>query len=310
MSSNRSWLWGVVGAAVAVVVTLGVVQLVGVDDGEAEPTADETPTTDSPSSQSSPAATPAKEPSSAPTSTFTVAAYYLGDTGRGAQLFREFRRAEGANAGAAAVRAALGNPADPDYRSPWSGLDITAASVSGDADLVAVDLSVDDVGTVHERPPGMDGRTAQLAIEQLMRTAQGALESGRAPVQFLVNGQHLDTILGVPTSEPLANADDLDVLAHVWIDDPVEGAHVSAGGIVKGLANSFEATVTWELRQGSRVVKRGFTTASEAFTMAPYSFKLPQVPAGEYTLVVSEDDPSGGAEGSGPDRDTRTVRFG
>ena len=59
------------------------------------------------------------------------------------------------------------------------------------------------------------------------------------------------------------------------------------------------------LDEKGKVVKKGFTTAEEAFIFAAYSFTV-KLPAGTYTLEVSEDDPSGG-EGGTPMTDTRTV---
>ena len=219
-------------------------------------------------------------------------------------LYREFLRVEGEDTPSAALAA---RPQDPDYRAPWADLGL-GFSVTGDRDLVTIDLQADDLALL-QRPAGVDEREAQLSLEAMMRTAQGVLKAGRAPVQFLVNGGHVNEIFGQPTSEALANAEDADVLAHVWIDDPAEGATVSAGDRVTGLANSFEATVTWVLKQGTDEVDSGFTTAEEAFRMAPYAFELPDVPAGDYTLVVSEDDPSGG-EGPGPHTDSRNLTFG
>ena len=43
-------------------------------------------------------------------------------------------------------------------------------------------------------------------------------------MQFLLDGNPIDQVLGVPTSEPLANAPQLDVLAHVNITAPEQGA--------------------------------------------------------------------------------------
>jgi Immunoglobulin-like domain of bacterial spore germination/Sporulation and spore germination len=304
MNNQRPWIYGAVGAVLATAATITAFALVNNGD---DPTTENDPgfagntsTSPTPTPDETPSATTTPEPS-----TFTVAAYFLGETGRGPKLYREFQHEKGADVGSAAVTAVLGGADDGDYTSPWQGLGLGVNSVDGNADLVTIDLAADDL-TKLQRPAGMDDATANLAIEQLMRTAQGALKAGRAPVQFLADGKHVNEILGVPTSEPLANASDDDVLAHVWINTPAEGAEVSAGDTVEGLASSFEANVTWELRQGDTVVEQGFTMAAEAFKMAPYSFKLPQVPAGEYTLVVSEDDPSGG-EGFGPDSDTKVI---
>jgi hypothetical protein len=124
-------------------------------------------------------------------------------------------------------------------------------------------------------------------------------------VQFLLNGERSDALLGVPVSEPLAQGDPADVLAQVWIIEPAEDAEVTAPFEVSGLAAAFEANVQWEVMEGDRVVKRGFTTAEECCTMAPYSFTL-NLPPGEYTLVVHDTDESGG-EGFAPWRDTKQV---
>ena len=71
---------------------------------------------------------------------------------------------------------------------------------------------------------------------------------------------------------------------------------------MSGLAAAFEANVQWELMQGGTVVKKGFTTAEECCTMAPYSFTV-DAPPGDYTIVVHDED----ASGEGPARqDTRT----
>ncbi len=301
MGNNRSWLWGIVGAVLAVVVTLGVVRLLADNDGvpaSGDPTSgtpSETETT--PSEQK-----PPEE------STFTVAAYYLGETERGPRLFREFLPARGENVADAAVNVAISGGLDADYQSPWKTTGVRATSVTGDGSLVTLDLE-GDPEKLRDRPSSLDPATASLALEQLVRTAQGALKVGRAPVRFLVNGEPVESLLGEPATEPVASSEDDAVLAHVWINTPSDGAQVSQGSEVEGLANSFEANVTWELRQGDTVVETGFTTAAGAYTMAPYSFQLPDVPPGDYTLVVSEDDPSGG-EGSGPDFDTRDITIG
>ena len=306
MHNTKSWLWGIVGALLAIVVTLGVVNVLRSDDEDTTPAAGNTPTSSPSPTEGTPGGDETSTPSpTQPMSTFTVAAYYLGDTPGGSRLYREFHQAHGPDAATAAVRAAINGGLDPDYNSPWAPVE--TATARGDKDLVTVDLLAPDPAQL-QRPVEMEEYTAWLALEQLMRTAQGALKAGRAPVQFLVNGKHINQIFGVPASEPLANAKDEDVLAHVWVNTPAHGATVHAGDTVEGLAASFEANVTWELRQGSTVVKKGSTTAEECCRMAPYSFELPDVPAGVYTLVVSEDDPSGG-EGPGPDQDTKVITF-
>ena len=308
MNSNRPWLWGIVGALLAIAVTIGAVQLLRSGDDETlnagtQPTA--TPS-DTPTDEPSP--TPSATPTTEPAEKFSVVAYFLGETGRGPRLFRELPEAAGSDAATAAVGTALTGAIDPDYSSPWATFGVTALSVTREGGDITVDLGVDDAATIHDRG-ALSEAEAGLAIEQVVRTAQDVTKGGpTAPVQLLVNGQHIDTIFGVPTSEGLAAADDADVLAHVWIDTPSDGATVTAGDKVDGLASSFEAAVTWKLSQGTTVVKKGFTTAAEGFTMSPYSFTLPQLAPGTYTLTVTEDDPSDG-EGSGPDSDTKVISY-
>ena len=62
----------------------------------------------------------------------------------------------------------------------------------------------------------------------------------------------------------------------------------------------------WELVQGGHVVKHGFATARECCTLSPYTFRL-SAPPGDYTLVVHDEDVSGG-EGTGRSSDTKQIR--
>jgi hypothetical protein len=95
------------------------------------------------------------------------------------------------------------------------------------------------------------------------------------------------------------------VLASVSIGSPTDGATVHSPFTVEGRAAAFEANVQWELKQGDTVVRKGFTTAEECCTLAPYSFAV-DAPPGTYTLVVHDEDASGG-EGLPPAEDTKDV---
>ncbi len=74
---------------------------------------------------------------------------------------------------------------------------------------------------------------------------------------------------------------------------------------VTGKAAAFEGNVQWELKQGSTVVRRGFTTAKVCCTLSPYRFTV-TAPPGDYTLVVHDEDVSDG-EGTPPARATTQV---
>jgi hypothetical protein len=82
------------------------------------------------------------------------------------------------------------------------------------------------------------------------------------------------------------------------IASPGAGSTVASPFVVQGRAATFEGNVQWELRQGSTVVERGFTTAGECCTLSPYSFSVRAEP-GDYTLVVHDEDVSDG-EGDPP----------
>jgi hypothetical protein len=313
MSARRPWIFG---AGAAIVATAAVIVAVTVV-GNGSPTTPQA----GPAAGSSPsrhAATPTKavEPSAsaatsqpAAGSAQTVPVYYVGDTGHGPRLYREFHQVTTDDPLSAALSEAVGTsvdggqskPLDPDYRVPWPALTRASGSLTGGT--ITVDLAGDPQDLLRDRPAGMTEEEAKIAVQQLVYTAQAATQS-TAPVQFRVFGQPADTVLGVPASEPLARGDDTDVLAQFWIVSPQEGETVTSPVKVSGLAAAFEANVPWELKQGDKVVKKGFATADECCTMAPYSFTV-QAPPGDYTLVVHDSDASG--QGQTPWTDTKDI---
>jgi hypothetical protein len=233
-----------------------------------------------------------------------VPVYYVGDTAHGQKLFREFQRKDTCRdpecmLKASAVAAVNGEPADHDYRTLWPD-GVTVGRVGADDTMIVVDLA----SGVHDRPASMSAGDAELAVQQLVYSAQAAVGKGRLPVQLLINGEHSDTVLGVPSSEPLAAANADDVLAPVQIDSPADGDEVSGTFTVTGRAAAFEANVAWELMDGQKAVKDGFTTAQECCTLSPYSFKV-TAPPGRYTLVVHDTDGSG--EGRPVNQDTKEI---
>lgn len=266
------------------------------DPAASEPTSDEsTP----PSDESSEDPSPSDDPDGTPTSSGdrTAAVYYVGDTGRaGPRLFREFRRGSGEPL-EIAVSLLTEAPLDPDYRTVWQAGQLLGATEVRDVVEVEVDPSV------RQRPSGMSKADARAAVEQVIYTVQAAVRR-RAPVQFRTADNPIDQVFGVPTAEPLAQGSALEVLNHVSLTAPEQGATVSGDQLkVSGVANSFEANVLWEIRQGDQVVQHGFVTAEGWMGNQLFPFEttvdIADLDAGDYTLVVSTDDPSGGAEGIG-----------
>lgn len=315
MSARRPWLWGAGGAMLATAAVITAVTLVGNPLKEsAEPgpstTSDTTPTqtvvTDPSDATSGP--TPSESTTPVNPGGPSVGIYYVGDTPQGERLYREFRTIIGpTDALSGAVQAAVEGAADdPDYRSEWPAG--TSATAVATADQITVDLS----GDVHDRPATMTRAQARLAIQQLIFTAQAAVQQGRLPVQLLIDGQHTDQVLGEAASEPLANDDPNSVLSLVSLSDPSEGQHASGTLHVGGVANSFEANVPWQLLRGDKVVDQGSFMAEGAYDkLYPFAgdIDLAKLSPGTYTLRVQTDDPSGG-EGPGPMSDTRTTVVG
>ena len=187
-------------------------------------------------------------------------------------------------------------PLDPDYRSLWPDGRHLRCVRDANEELITVTLE----GDLHDRPPGMTEAEARLAIEQVIRTAQGSFGQGRIPVQLLLNDARTDQVLGVPTSEPLAAGSDLEVLAHVSISNPSEGLLVDNDRpfTVKGVGNSYEGNVVTRIQrwEGTYVVDQKPTIAGTyEDRLFPFevTFDLTGVAPGDYVVISQTDDPSG-----------------
>jgi hypothetical protein len=313
--SARPWIFGVGGAVVATAATIVAFTVLADDTrptsgpqpaGQPSTTA-ESPTTDE--------GTPSEEPSqtAAAEETVAVPVYYLGDTPQGPRLYREFHESTAdlpdQRLVAAISDAVQGEPLDPDYQSPWpAGIEVVEGAFEGSAggSPIMVGLRSEAGTSLAERPDGMTDQTAEMAVQQLVYTATAAVQETPG-VQFKIDGKPTDELLGVPIPETVKRADPLSTQALVWIIDPAEGTTVEGAFEVSGVGAFHEANVLWQLRDGDRVVKQGHAMSLEAFRIAPYSFEVPAPPPGTYTLVVAQSDPSGGAEGSGPAQDTKTI---
>jgi hypothetical protein len=313
MATSRNWLFAVGGAVVGTAAVILAITLVANldDDGDgstpvANPTT-ATSATDDPSASGSPSESPTPSDTGTPIATESpVAVYYAGDGPRGTVLFREFQPGIGADPVAQAASAAVAGPAqDPDYRTLWPAG--TQATASYDGDVITVDLTG---AALHDRPKGMSKRDAELAVQQVVYSVQGAVQK-RAPVQLLLDGQHTDMVLGEPASEPLAEAPALETLSLMSISEPSEGQVLADSFEASGANNSFEASVSYEIRDGDKVVGTGFGMAAGWGEDKLFPWQLTVdvsgLAPGTYTFVAMNDDPSGGAEGHGPDIDTRTI---
>lgn len=259
------------------------------DSADPDPSAaDPSPSSAAPSASPSVAPAP-PTPSQAATSS-AVALYYLRDSGRGPRLYREFDRVSaGKGAVHDAVQAMLSRPpADGDYQSLWP----TATVVRGvrtEGTTAFVDLS-------REALSGQAGAAFEAAsLQQLVHTVTAADNDLRA-VQLLVEGKAPQDLWGhVDTTKPIRREPAAEILGPVWITTPSTGV-VARGGTFGGQATVFEATVSWQLLQGGKVIKEGFSTAT---TGAPgrgeWTAKADVAP-GSYVLRAFESSAKDGSE--------------
>ena len=216
----------------------------------------------------------------------TVGLYFVGDTPAGPRLYREFRRISGGPLAALEQITAAHGPQDPDYTTAWPENSFESVTVTDE--VIEIELGPDGSGSAVRMP---------LAVQQVVYTAQA------------VTGKQLPVRLG--DAQLYQRAPQNEVLSLVSISDPADGLHVSDSFVARGRANSFEANVPWEIRQGERVVLDGFTTAEgwmdHLYPWETEAIDVSQLSPGRYTFVAMTDDPSGGAEGFGPFTDTRTI---
>ncbi|WP_101525692.1 Gmad2 immunoglobulin-like domain-containing protein [Nocardioides houyundeii] len=279
---------------------VGGLALTGCGDDEPEEASDPTPSA-STSAPATPTPTPSPSVSeeAGPEHSFSdiTPVYYAVESRTGLLLAREPR--ETGEAGVGAVAAMISGPEDPDYSSTWNPATKVLGITEADG-VINVDLSAEardaDVGA-----PG-----AELMVQQLVWTVT-QLYGDELGVQLLIDGEPAGELWNAVTWDaPVTRTPADEIRAFVGIDTPAEGTTTSSPLTVSGEANAFEATVPWRVLDAQgKEVKSGFTTAEEGMTLSPYSFNL-RLPAGDYTIEVAEDDPSGG-EGGEPLTDTRSI---
>ena len=294
-------------AALLAVLPLSLVVLAACGDDD-EPSAQDP--NDAPSKSDKPTneQSPSEEPTETPTDTGSparVAApiYFVGDTPQGPRLFREFQQVEADNPADEALAILSGGAAnDPDYGSLLPGGQLRLAAYD---ELASVTVPEE----ARDRPGDMSAKDVKLAVQQVVYTVQGVLQK-RIPVGFVTEDGDSTTFLGLttPTGGFQAAAEN-NVLALVNVTQPEQDSQPGATFFASGVANSFEATVPWEIRDesGAKVLD-GFATAEGwGDHLYPWESEVDAsgLAPGTYTFVAMTDDPSGG-EGGGPTEDTKT----
>lgn len=263
--------------------------------------ADRTSATTSPTDPTTTATTSVKQSS--------LPIYWIGESRRSFALYREFREVPDTGGPIASAVSAMTRlkPLDPDYTNPWRPAARVTALKTGGA--ITVDLSPDAFANTQ-----VGSEVADRAVQQLVYTATAAAQQAGTPagsVKITVDGKAFDAWGVVKLGEPTKRAPMATVQAHTWVTSPQEGGVLPAGTVTfKGFGTSFEANFLWQVRKDSGgVVAKGFTMGGGGGTFGEFTFTA-KLTAGTYSVEVSGDDASGGAEGPGAavDNKTFTVR--
>jgi Immunoglobulin-like domain of bacterial spore germination/Sporulation and spore germination len=292
-------------AALTALLPIVAVVLAGCGDND-EPSAKDP--NDKPSRSGKPTKKPSESPATPSASdsgspaTVAVPVYFVGDTPQGPRLFREFQQVEADNPVDEALAILTGDAADdPDYSSALGGATLRAGTTDED-------MTVEVSGDVASRPSGMSAKRAKLAVQQVVFTVQGILQD-RVPISFVTADGESTPLLGLSAPDG-GFTPDQDVLALVNVTQPQQNSEPGDSFVASGVANSFEATVPWEVRdENGAVVLEGFATAEGwGDKLYPWTSQVDagSLPPGTYTFVAKTDDPSGG-EGGGPTEDSKTI---
>lgn len=262
-----------------------------------------------PSSATSSTVTPTSpSPSTtAPASTLkSIPVYYIAESQGSFKLYREFRNVPNTGGAVASAVSAMTRlaPRDPDYMTPWRPA--SRVSVSRNGSNLAVDLSGDAFSNTN-----VGSELAATAVQQLVYTATAAASQSGTPattVTITKDGKAADVWGTVRIGNAMTRAPRADVQAQAWVTSPQEGDVRKAGQVAfTGFGTSFEATFGWVIRTraGATVAQGSAMGGTGTGGFGSLSFRAQLVP-GTYTVVLSTDDPSGGAAGHGPATDDKT----
>jgi Immunoglobulin-like domain of bacterial spore germination/Sporulation and spore germination len=225
---------------------------------------------ESPAPPLDPQRTATRIPAPLPGATARIPVYVLGETGTGARLYREFRPGDRADPVRAAVAGLAAVPSDPDYRSPWLGVP-AAVTRTGSTATVTFTAS-----------PRLTGADTAVVVQQVVYTVTAA---DPAVTRVRVVAPGLPAGL---TAAAVGRSAERDMLAPVWLLDPVDGGSAGTPLTISGTASVFEATVSVEVRRGSAVMARTTGTASVGAPGRGAWTATVSVPPGDYVVSAYE----------------------
>jgi hypothetical protein len=177
---------------------------------------------------------------------------------------------------AAAVTVPATNPNG--FVAAWP-VGTTARYVALPAPEVGVSLSGPGVA-------GLPEEAQRIAVQALVWTVTAAVQQAGAPVPVTVaSGGPIFETVGTNVFKRPGDERVFTEVASIWVDSPYAGQALARAKpvVVTGQACVFEANLTWELRQGAAVVKRGNTTASSGCPQqGSWTVDLGVLAAGQY----------------------------
>lgn len=297
-------------AAVATLLSLGLLAACGNGDTNASDPLASNPASDPTSAPTSSAAAPtssAAATSSSPSGATSSALLYWGvDTSVGQRITAESTQLSGEPVTAALGALMTGHPADPDYTNLLPGESLISAEAKAGKEITVQVAGPQFAGA----PSGSDAAGDKLAVQQVVYSLNAAAGTAKKPlpVHFVDASGKDSTYLGQP-SVAKAGAQ-LSTLSLMSVYFPSEGTDIDRGvQHFDGVGSSFEANVVWEVQDSSKKVVLNGHTMSAGWQDKLYPWKaavnLSNLAPGSYTFIAKTDDPSGG-EGGGPVVDSRT----
>jgi len=251
-------------------------------------------TTATPTTQPSPGA---KGSVAGATTQIALPAYFVGANSAAGDrfgLYREFVRAAvpvgvtPAQKAKAAVAVAMNAKPFTNYEpylQPWSATSVT--NLTKTPSVITITLS----------GPGANGFTpsqTELAVQQLVWTAQAAFGQGTIPVKFVVADGSAKLFGTYPTAQTYNRPEpsmQFEVLAPIWITAPLRDQVFPTGAsvVATGQSCAFEGTTAWQLKKSGTAVRSGSTMASSGCpTRGTWQVKLGVLPAGKYSFRMFE----------------------
>ncbi|MDJ0357494.1 Gmad2 immunoglobulin-like domain-containing protein [Paenarthrobacter sp. PH39-S1] len=233
--------------------------------------------------------------------------YWLGHSGAGIYLYREFltMTGDGDPIEAALLTMTSEKPLDGDYFTPWKKPARLGAAISA-KNIITVDISSDAFST------NVDEGIARRALAQLVYTATAAAANAGlivanqpVHVSLLVDG-HTDYLAfgKIKLDQPLVR--DSGFVAPVWVIDPQEGTDLGAPFKVSGQGISASGTLVWQLLKVSPEGQKSVFLSGSTIIgtgpgqLGPFEFSV-QPPVGSYELRVYSGDPADPADQAGVD---------